>query len=58
MEQNFLLTYTLGIHTGYNWFESEEELKEFVLKMEEAHGSFTFIINEALEISHVREINL
>lgn len=58
MENNFLLTFDCTednrITSKYAWFESEEELRDFVKKNKEHDKDFC--VNEAIEIKDDRQI--
>ena len=56
MDNNYLLTFESKNEFNYIFFETEEELKEFVNSMKEEDG--TFLVYEALEIIVAREIEL
>jgi len=58
---NFLLTFSVPDPNGfgrietYKWFESEEELHNFIIEGKELYPC-GFIINEAIEIFDSRKI--
>lgn len=54
MEQNFLLTYTIDSIHNYNWFETEEEMNEFIGESKDNIEGFDII--EAIEILDCRKI--
>ena len=65
MINNFLLTYDCWvtqptgsgfIDSKYSWFESEEELRDFVDEMKKRNSHFK--VNEAIEILNDRQITL
>lgn len=65
MENNFLLTYDCWatestgsgfVDSRYAWFESEEELTEFVIDMKKKDKQFK--VNEAIEIKDDRQIEI
>lgn len=51
-EHKFLLTYRVGKLLTYSWFNSEEELQDFVDETEIDE------INEAIEIPSVRDLDV
>lgn len=69
MDNNFLLTYDCcyvvsndftqskvsKIISTYSWFESEEEMRDFVDEIKNKDGHFK--VNEAIEIKDDRQIN-
>lgn len=55
MDRNFLLTYiTKEKRLEYGWFESEDELQDFI----EENEDDILEINDAIEVCQAREIEL
>ena len=52
MEQKYLLTYEQNGNDKYSWFDTQEELAEFAIKLEE----FGYKVNEALYLPEANEI--
>ena len=52
MEHKFLLTYRIGTQLTYQWFNSEEEMQDFL--------DVTYVdeINDAIEIPSVRTLDV